>query len=105
MLIINIGHNPLRKSSEENQDVARGRGGGEIQFHSPPCTSLTPAICFATPVLLCVLQIPFNYIAHALSTEITDGALIKLLFCSTCSKGHITLTEGCMFLSVQNNMR
>lgn len=33
-LIINFGHNPLRKSSEENQDVAEGSGGGEIQFHS-----------------------------------------------------------------------
>lgn len=33
-LIINFGHNPLRKSLEENQDVARGSEGGEIQFHS-----------------------------------------------------------------------
>lgn len=29
VLIINFGHNPLRKSSEENQDVVRGSDGGE----------------------------------------------------------------------------
>lgn len=83
MLIINFGHNPLRKSSEENQDVVGTEKEGERSSFtqltdSCPCTYLTPAMSFATPVLLYILQIP-SYTQITLTTEITETAHLKVL--------------------------
>lgn len=78
-LIINFGHCPLKKSLPENQDVARGRDGGEIQFHSTYLLStlylLNP--CDVLPHLSCSACFKYLSALHAFFTQITDTALTK----------------------------
>ncbi len=108
MLIINFGHSPLRKSSEENQDVARGSDEGEIQFHSTYLPSslhlLNPCnmFCHTCPALRATHA--FQYTLHALPTKITDTALSKSFY-SVVQRNTLFKQKGAMFTSLQNNMR
>lgn len=51
------GQGERRRGEKEEEEE---RSSFTRLTYSPPCTSLTPAICFATPVLPRMLQIPSN---------------------------------------------
>lgn len=81
-------------SREGGRGGGGGKGGREIWFHS---TYLLSSLYFLTPCNKFCHTCPplhaantFQYTAQAFFTQITARARIKLLFFSSCSKGHIT---------------